>query len=668
MADINNIFNGLNSEDVGFEPRRQEPDAPVETIIPENVALDTETDTNILDAELEATNAETAIRLDVEPAENVISFEATEAEAFAILTAAFDEEGEFAPFEHHDAEAFDAMATSEAGKRYKLYLDNKDSNSVLTQSDTRNSNESFTRQMSRQIFADAMYSNLERIQEIDSRLGEIDLEISDLEAEMAEIERLLEEIRLQRAEAVAETERLQQERAAEEDALREDEIERAKLEEDVRDQEAAVAAAAARVEEAAATGTDIEQVRAEQEYQREAAALEETRTRLNTLKETMTAREIRLGEIDAAIEEKSQLIDELDRTAEGYEDRLSEIGRELESLHTERISLLEEKEAAFKAEQQLMQEDPEGYSQSAMSWLNELYEAGEEGIAEVWDYFSSAPEDTDLAAMQGAYLDNMYNTTHSQVGSAKAELQTLRERLAELESEMDDLTEERDQALNDSAYDMIGAADFGDMGFTEIYENALTVTDESGITQFKIMANFDAEGNVSGIMVSDGRVAMQERATQHATPLENYSPEDQEIILSALAEARLASPDGSINLVDAAEFNSRLDASVAASAAIARNDQYNSTYGQVMNGTTRLEAVEASVEIVAEEIAETRAAITAAASDGDGIQTETKLTAVFTDADIPRDEPLDNPTPATPDQTTDWTLSPIASVENFQLS
>ena len=117
MADINNIFNGLNSEDVGFEPRRQEPDAPVETIIPENVALDTETDTNILDAELEATNAETAIRLDVEPAENVISFEATEAEAFAILTAAFDEEGEFAPFEHHDAEAFDAMATSEAGKR-----------------------------------------------------------------------------------------------------------------------------------------------------------------------------------------------------------------------------------------------------------------------------------------------------------------------------------------------------------------------------------------------------------------------------------------------------------------------------------------------------------------------------------------------------------------------
>ena len=837
LADINNIFNGLNSEDVGFKPRRQEPDAPVETVIPENVAPDTETDTNILDAELEATNAETAIRLDVEPADNVISFEAAEAEAFAILTAAFDEEGEFAPFEHHDAEAFDAMATSEAGKRYKLYLDNKDSNSVLTQGDTRNSNESFTRQMSRQMFADAMYSNLERIQEIDNQLDALNGQLDGLQLDLAEIDQILQELREQIEEARDELERVEAER--EQEVTRADELRRDQedAQEDVDEAERDVAEAEANVVDAEENGSPIEQVRAEQELLRRQAALEAAKERLDGIATDLTASIARIAEYDTQIEEQERILADLQaREATTLEERLEKLDEiravqeNIQTLQTEKVTLVQENSQFVQSELALQQEDPEAYNQGFMAWVSNQASAGLDWAGDLLNRFteSESTSDTfvpgvlqqyenvfttsltaeqnylneinrDISETQSEYAEIqelikqqeavvaiaeteleedevaadralrevMTSTSpesveayevaraeadqsrraleeanarldelNAQEAEIQAELESLQEQLADLEasgsstndlnatilatqisrddilakketvldeniSDMEahpdlysdsimqsryslrsDLAEERtqiateiarleqelaeaqteyDQALSDSAYDLIGSEDLASMGFEELNSNALTVYDESGAMQFKIMASYDENGEMTGYMASDSRLMLELRATQHAVPLDQFSAEDQATIMAAINEA------GGIEMVDGNAFNAALDQSRAASAAVARNAQFEAaTPGLQMN---RLEATEAHLESVQQELAIATGTVTsAAAADGAGIQTETNLTTTFAHADIPRDEPLDNPTPSTQDYTSDGTLSPVAGAESHQLA
>ena len=836
LADINNIFNDLNGEGVGLEPHRQEPDVPLETVIPEDAALDTEIDTNILGAELEAANAERAMRLDVEPADNVISFEAAEAEAFAILTAAFDEEGEFTPFEHHDAEAFDAMATSEAGKRYKLYLDNKDSNSVLTQGDTRNSNEGFSRQMSRQMFADAMYSNLERIQEIDTQLDDLNGQLDGLQLDLAEIDKILQELREQIEATRSEIDRLETER--EQEVLRADELRRDQEDalEDVDEAERRVAAAEANLVDAEENGSPIEQVRAEQELLRERAALEAATERLDGIVTDLTTSITRIAEYDTQIEEQQRILAELQtREATTLEERLETLDEiravqeNIKTLQSEKLTLVEENSQSVQSELVLQQEDPEAYNQGFMAWVSGQASAGIDWAGDLLNRFTESESTSDnfvpgvlqqygnvfstsltaeqnyldeieqaLGATQAEYAEiqelirqqeeavaaaetelaedevaadralrevmastspesveayeearaeaeqsrraleeanERLDELNAQEAEIQAELESLQAQLAELEasgsntndlnsailatqrsiddilaqketvldeniSDMEahpdlysdsimqsryglrsDVAEEReqvaaeierleqqlvsaqaayDQALNDSAYDMAGSADMADMGFEELNSNALTIYDENGAMQFKIMASYDENGEMTGYMASDSRLMLELRATQYAVPLEQLSAEDQATIMAAINEA------GGIEMVDGNAFNAALDQSREASAAVARNEQFAAaTPGLQMN---RLEATEAHLESVQQELAvATGTVASAAAADGAGIQTETDLTATFAHADIPRDEPLDNPTPTTPDYTNDGTLSPLAGVENNQL-
>lgn len=769
--------------------------------------------------------------------DNVMSFEAAETQVLGAISAAFDEEGEFSLFEHHDAEAFDALATSEAGKRYKLYLDNQDSNSVLTRADTEN-NEDASRQMSRQIYANALAENLERLEQLDAQISALDVEIADIEGEIARIEALLERNRIATEEARnrletarAEGEQNQVEVADQQDTVAED---RERLTDLGNRLESARIAHEAALDSGSVN--EIERTRLEMErvqrlWDDASERYSASRERLNELRQDG-------DEIRTEIERLEGEINALDKEAANYEEELRRLNTELLAKEQERASLIEQRGQIYQDQLAMAQADPETYEDLNQGWISQQVEwlmekvsqgseraanalsfitGGEDGetpasslslierdiernqkrlersnsrieelkqelkeaqeahedlqtdIVEQTDAVEDAEADLeeDRAAEERALKEVINNaseeniealetaraateeslsvleaanqrldelntqeadiltqieTLQAQLGEAEAnggdldavnasllEAQRSREQLltqkeelldkniaameenpdaysdlviqgryqlrsdiidertqvtneiARLEEELKAAQEEYDQALSDSVYTHEGAADLADMGFSELYADALTISNENGTPEFKIMASYDEDGNRTGILVSDGRLAMEERATQPAIPLDQYSAEDQATIMAALAEAEA---NGDVTLIDGNEFNAGLERSREASAAIARNEQFEAaTPGMQID---RLQAASTHLESVEQELATaTGNTITSASAiDGEGIKAKISLSETYAHAGEARDEPLDNPDTAPTQTGTEYvsngTISPVA--------
>lgn len=698
MADIMKLFNELRDSEFGYQIREHYADLKTQESSPEAVTPATADINSIIGTETTQPNTvkeqadpvkATENTLNIDPSTSDASIEPTQSAVDAVLNVtnqgdgminlaqaeadfietiynAFDEEGELSmeALPTHvvteDSHAFDALATSPEAQRYRRYLEEQAHGSVRTGAAGENKNEeAIQRQYVNQVLADKMADNLSLIADLDNQIADLNIQIDDLELEINNLEGVLAHILLQKTEAETKLADLREELDDTEVEHQENKAALDAAEDNAEKTQRELDEAAGVLDEAKESGSPIEQQRAEQDYLRRIDLHADALERLNGAKQNIMDSGAQIESLNEQIAKEVQNIIDLENQADATQQDILDAKGRLIDLQTKVVELQEQKELAVQREIEFQQEDPATYNEVFSTWLQTQVTEGEPWASNLQQQLLA---DSDVEApvyKEATFMQGFLSKTSSALSSAQ-------KYLAELQDDLEAAKAEYNQAIEDSAYDRIGSEGLADMAFSDINDAALTTYDENGSQQFKIMANYDENGEMTGIMVSDSRLMLELRATQDAVPLENFSAEDQQIILDAIADAEAASPDGTITLPDGNQFNAALAHSREASAAVARNAQFDAaTPGLQIN---RVQAAEATVEAIQQDIAEaSNTTISASAIDGGGIQSDTELASTFAHADQPREVALDNPDYApesTPAITDNGTMSPMIGNEN----